>query len=721
MPWGRSAAWRVSVGRSGESGVGVAGRCRGLEPEIADLVQHGGRLLEAAQHLLRCTALLGNLVALCEQLLEEGFIVECGHELILDVAFHFVDEEVHDGLRDLVLDGDLDDAEVRGQELLDDLRLPLLPLRHVADVLADVRGHVREIAGPEPGGLVPGADRRVLRVAPGPWRGHHLRRHLLEDGPPAVEMRVVRVDVGQLDLDQVADEVPEGVHVLPQQLHHLLIDARAQLRVLDELLLRLLTDLDELVEDVVAALEAGLLQAGHLLPDQHLEGLLRDEERRPGALGVVDGRPDVLIREALARLHAHDVRPERLREDEVDAGPPGQLRFGDAVGLGPVDGGDHGVGVPCQQIQQQPPAGHDGDLVVPQLPQDGACVGDEVVDFGLQLRQDLADVLEQDGVQHLPEVRRAHAAGDAAVLGVAGDELLLGLQGATDVLFLKDVLLPAVDHADVPALQGHHFAHQDVHRVRALVHQVQLREDADGPVARRVDFAGDGQGVGVGQVVVGGGHGEDDAVLLRDVLHDEVADLHVHVRGLVPDRDLRDARQVDEGQVEHVRRVDLELDRLAGDRLPGPGLVVRRVHNLLPDPPELCELHARLVKELAVRLRVLGEVQELQDEGPPGDDAGAAREEVLAHEALQHRALAGALRPHDGDLGQVDLGHHPHVAEGALEFVDNGNELVHLRAVSKRGRTWGCCLATRGTRAELLRRDAGVEGLVAYGSIKGGS
>ena len=58
------------------------------------------------------------------------------------------------------------------------------------------------------------------------------------------------------------------------------------------------------------------------------------------------------------------------------------------------------------------------------------------------------------------------------------------------------------------------------------------------------------QGVGGGQVLVGGGHRQDEAGVPADELHDHVVDLGPDVRRLVPHRNLCHARQVDQCDVQ---------------------------------------------------------------------------------------------------------------------------------------------------------------------------
>lgn len=48
-----------------------------------------------------------------------------------------------------------------------------------------------------------------------------------------------------------------------------------------------------------------------------------------------------------------------------------------------------------------------------------------------------------------------------------------------------------------------------------------------------------------------------------------------------------------------------------------------------------------------------------------------------AHEVLQHRALPGALAAHHCDLRQLEVAALADGAEGVLQFVNEGNQLLH--------------------------------------------
>jgi len=139
----------------------------------------------------------------------------------------------------------------------------------------------------------------------------------------------------------------------------------------------------------------------------------------------------------------------------------------------------------------------------------------------------------------------------------------------------------------------------------------------------RVHLARQVETVRVCQVGVCGRDGEDDCVLLLDVGHAHVADLLLNVLGLVADGHLGHAGQVDQGQVEHVGREDLEADGLVGHALVAAGNLVRVVDNLLAHLAKVEELLAGQVQELGpfvgllgallVGLGALGLVEELQD------------------------------------------------------------------------------------------------------------
>lgn len=73
-------------------------------------------------------------------------------------------------------------------------------------------------------------------------------------------------------------------------------------------------------------------------------------------------------------------------------------------------------------------------------------------------------------------------------------------------------------------------------------------------LALRVDFLRKFQGIAVSQVSVGRRDGKDEAGFTANELEDHALDLLFDIHGLVPDRHLRETRQINQGQVEHCGR-----------------------------------------------------------------------------------------------------------------------------------------------------------------------
>lgn len=91
------------------------------------------------------------------------------------------------------------------------------------------------------------------------------------------------------------------------------------------------------------------------------------------------------------------------------------------------------------------------------------------------------------------------------------EELLLLSQRLLHRQVGVDVLLAPVDDTDEPELERVRPPCQDLKRVRAGVHEVELGEHADRPQASRIDGACELERVRVGDVDVRGRDGENHA------------------------------------------------------------------------------------------------------------------------------------------------------------------------------------------------------------------
>ncbi len=126
-----------------------------------------------------------------------------------------------------------------------------------------------------------------------------------------------------------------------------------------------------------------------------------------------------------------------------------------------------------------------------------------------------------------------------------------------------------------------------------------------------------------------------------------------------------------------IGRVNPEVNGHGGDALVAARHAVRLGLDLQPHLVEVGELLALGVQELGV-LAVL-RVEQLEDERPPGHDAGAARQKVAAHKVLQHTRLARALAAHHRDLRQVDRDRRAQRRERVLQLIYDRDQPLHTR------------------------------------------
>ena len=73
-----------------------------------------------------------------------------------------------------------------------------------------------------------------------------------------------------------------------------------------------------------------------------------------------------------------------------------------------------------------------------------------------------------------------------------------------------------------------------------MIHQVYLGENTNGSTADRVDMTGKLQGLGIDNVNISGGDGQDNAVGFGDILRNQVAGLLLNIGGLITNRDLQE-------------------------------------------------------------------------------------------------------------------------------------------------------------------------------------
>ena len=261
---------------------------------------------------------------------------------------------------------------------------------------------------------------------------------------------------------------------------------------------------------------------------------------------------------------------------------------------------------------------------------------------------------------------------------------------------------------------GGHGIGQVVGHVGAGVHQVDLCEHAHGALARGVDLLDElHRGICL-EIGSRRADEQDDRALLLDEGGDHASDLRLDVvwLALVGERRHRQAGQVDERQVGHIRRVDAQEDGLVRYAL----LAARaRLGLILDGAPDVLELrgrrlgalqrdaHAQLprpvaeVAELGAHRRGVGCVEELQRERRARDHLLAQREDVRRHDTVEQRRLAARLCP-DHDEPR-HLGRLERARRGGEDAVERVGDSQNLAAAERAQARRLCALAWLHLRA----------------------
>lgn len=223
------------------------------------------------------------------------------------------------------------------------------------------------------------------------------------------------------------------------------------------------------------------------------------------------------------------------------------------------------------------------------------------------------------------------------------EEVFLVLQSIGDGPLVLNITLTAVDNGNVTQAQRNNSSSENIHNISALVHQINLTQHTNSALTLGVHLTRQLQTIGVGQILVGRGDGQNDGVGLADVLENHIPNLALNILGLISDGHLGQTGQIDQGQGEDVGRVDAQVDRNRRDTGIAADLGLRLPDNLLTNLVEVEELLARDMQELAilidiglgvcrldlvisVRLRRRGLVDQLQDKRSPSDNSGTTRQ-----------------------------------------------------------------------------------------------
>lgn len=251
-----------------------------------------------------------------------------------------------------------------------------------------------------------------------------------------------------------------------------------------------MADLDKLLIHKLYTTMAGNFEKLNLGLDKKVEGHFGDKETRARTSGVPDGSPDVKSGEVRGRVDGVEGAAKHRVEDEVDSSTTTKL-LGRDLGGGTVDRGDEGVGEAGHLLKDQ------GATVLLAAEVHVAIAGKlllglahESVEARLDIRESLSDVGHEGGVESFGEVLCAASGRDVSIGGMVLEEVGLVLERVLHWLATLDILLRTVDDTDESKLKRVNTAREDVERIGAMVHQVDLGKNTDSPPAERVDMAG---------------------------------------------------------------------------------------------------------------------------------------------------------------------------------------------------------------------------------------
>jgi hypothetical protein len=123
-----------------------------------------------------------------------------------------------------------------------------------------------------------------------------------------------------------------------------------------------------------------------------------------------------------------------------------------------------------------------------------------------------------------------------------------------------DIPLSTIDNGHITELEGDNPSSQDIHHVRALIHQIHFGQDTNRPCSLGVGLSGHLQPVGIGKIGVGRSDSEDDGVGFGNVSHQHVSNLLFDISRLISDGYFGQTGQIDQGEGEDVGGEDSQVD-----------------------------------------------------------------------------------------------------------------------------------------------------------------
>jgi hypothetical protein len=233
--------------------------------------------------------------------------------------------------------------------------------------------------------------------------------------------------------------------------------------------------------------------------------------------------------------------------------------------------------------------------------------------------------------------------GNVAIGRSLPEKRFFRLQGLLQTLVYRDILLTAIDGTNEPKFQRINSSGQNFKRIRAMVHQIEFCEYTNRPLSHRVNLSGQFKSFRVDEIDIGWCHSEDNTAIryikqlaipiwFCDILHDETSNLLLDIGGLISNRDLCQARQVHQREVQDIRTENFQMDGKSVNALIETSDASSFRFDFPPDSIKVGETMAGRVEKFSPFgfeggiLGIIGgrpDVDELKDEGTTGDDARA--------------------------------------------------------------------------------------------------
>ncbi len=124
-------------------------------------------------------------------------------------------------------------------------------------------------------------------------------------------------------------------------------------------------------------------------------------------------------------------------------------------------------------------------------------------------------------IECLSQVLGAASYRDISIGWMMFEEVCFGLEGFRHWLVCLNILLRSIDHTDEAKLEGINSAREDVQRICAMVHQIQLCLDTNCPSSHRINMARKFESFGIDDVDVRRRHSKDYRIGFRDVFGDK--------------------------------------------------------------------------------------------------------------------------------------------------------------------------------------------------------